>query len=179
MNSKVLFQPVENVWLRPFAGHDQSLLSSWLRTPAVRRWFPDWRVDLELARAPRFGMDQLIVMLGNAAVGYLRWERKTRQDLNAVALWNIPANSVDIDILLGSDACRGLGVGPSALLCLEAYLGKTLPNTPLLGLTTSQRNAGAHRAFEKAGYVRDQQMQLPLFGPCWLYTKPLDRTGRN
>ncbi|HSE06683.1 MAG TPA: GNAT family N-acetyltransferase [Methylomirabilota bacterium] len=156
------------------------LLATWLREPHVARWYP--RPDDDLARAmkPPAGAAHAIIGRGAAEVGYIRWQHVDREQLDAIGLHEIPANSVDIDILLGSEEALGRGLGPAALAILAADLRRD-PDVPLLGLTTSVENTRAHRAFEKAGFRIARQYEPAGLGPCHLMIRDLrpERGGRR
>ncbi len=95
-----------------------------------------------------------------------------RATLDGLGLHEIPAGSVDVDILIGPDACVGKGVGPSALGALaEEIRGDA--TVPLLGLTTSVENTRAHRAFAKAGSHIAGQYDPNGLGPCHLMLRGL------
>ena len=102
----------------------------------------------------------------------MRWQHVDRQTLDGLGLYDIPANSVDIDILIGDERATGHGVGPAALQALTATLRRDA-TVPLLGLTTSVENTRAHRAFEKAGFRISRQYSPAGLGPCHLMIRDL------
>lgn len=162
------------VALQPFRPSHLEILASWLGQPHVARWYPHPDDDLQRAMNPPVGGSQAIIAAGSDAVGYLRWQRVDRETLDALGLNEIPANSVDIDILLGDEGRVGRGLGPSALELLAAELRRD-PTVPLLGLTTSIENIRAHRAFEKAGFHIARQYDPTGLGPCHLMLRDLRR----
>jgi aminoglycoside 6'-N-acetyltransferase len=143
------------------------LLARWLEQPHVARWYCDPEGDVAWARNPPAGGSQAIIRWGSAEIGYLRWQRVARPTLDALGLPEIPANSVDADILIGSEAATGQGVGPAAL---RAFIAETRrdPDVPMIGLTTELSNTRAHRAFEKAGFRIVRQYEAPRLGRCHL-----------
>lgn len=148
------------------------LLGSWLRQPHVAPWFPEPDANLRWAAHPPPGGSQAIIASGADEVGYLRWQRVDRNALDSLGLYNIPANSVDADILIGVDASLGRGLGPAALDALAATVRED-PSVPMLGLTSAVANVRAHRAFEKAGYRIVGRYDPNGFGPCYLFTLDL------
>jgi RimJ/RimL family protein N-acetyltransferase len=156
----------EAVTLRPFQPSHLMALARWLREPHVARWYRHPQDDLVFASSPPDGAAQAIVASGAAEVGYLRWQRVDRATLDTLGLTEIPANSVDADILLSASAI-GRGVGPAALVALVAEIRRD-PTVPMLGLTTEIENTRAHRAFEKAGFQIARQYDAPRLGRCHL-----------
>ena len=163
---------VTSVSLRPFTVPDLDRLAGWLRESHVAPWYPRPADDLAGARAPAPGGDQAIITVGGEAVGYLRWQRVARETLDALGLCEIPAGSVDADILLGEARVLGRGIGPAALEALARELLRDA-NVPLLGLTTSVENTRAHRAFEKARFRIVGQYTPPGLGLCHLMVRDL------
>lgn len=162
------------VTLQPFQPSHLALLAAWLKEPHVARWYPRPEDDLARAMNPPAGGSHAIVAWGTAEVGYIRWQHVDRHVLDALGLHEVPANSVDIDILLGREGAVGKGLGPAALAALAAELRQDA-DVPLLGLTTSVENARAHRAFEKAGFHIARQYEPNGLGPCHLMVRDLRR----
>jgi aminoglycoside 6'-N-acetyltransferase len=156
-----------SVTLRPFLPSHLELLGVWLAQPHVARWFPEPEANLAWATSPPAGGAQAIIARGEEEVGYLRWQRVDRATLDALGLHEIPANSVDADILLGSGASAGQGLGPAALAALAAEIRRD-PSVALIGLTTSVDNTRAHLAFQKAGFRIARQYDPNGLGLCHL-----------
>lgn len=155
------------VELRAFVATDLARLSVWLRTPHVARWYPAPDENLAWASSPPEGAEQAIVVRDGADVGYLRWQRVSRETLDELGLQEVPANSVDADILIGELENTARGTGVAALRALIEVL-KSDHSVPLIGLTTEVANLSAHRAFERAGFVKARQYVPPTLGPCYL-----------
>ena len=155
------------VTLEPFEPSHLTLLSRWLREPHVARWYREPENVLDWAMKPPTGGSQAIIAWEGRAVGYLRWQRVDRTTLDALGLPEIPTNSVDADILIGSEGGTGRGLGPAALTALAGEMDRD-PDVPLIGLTTELGNTRAHRAFEKAGFRIVRQYEAPGLGLCHL-----------
>ena len=160
------------VRLAPFRPAHLALLALWLRLPHVARWYPEPQANLAWATSPPAGGAQAIIARGGEEVGYLRWQRVDRATLDALGLHEIPAGSVDVDILIGPEASIGRGVGPSALVVLAEEMRRDA-GVALMGLTTSVQNTRAHRAFAKAGFHIARQYDPNGLGPCHLMLRDL------
>jgi len=156
-----------DVSLEPFASQHLDLLAVWLARSHVARWFGDARAHLEWARNPPPGGAHALIAVDALPVGYIRWQRVSRETLDSVGLFEIPENSIDADLLIGERAWIGKGVGPRALSRLLASI-RAAAAVPLVGVSTSIDNASARRAFEKAGFRLVRQYTPPSFGACWL-----------
>src|SRR5262245_39379832 len=89
--------------LRPFMASHLALLARWLAGPLVARCYRDPDGILAWARTPPSGGSQAIIAWQSREVGYLRWQRVSRATLDGLGLPEIPANSVDADILIGPE----------------------------------------------------------------------------
>ena len=162
----------EAVTLRPFEPPHLALLARWLRAPHVAPWYPQPEANLAWAAAPPPGGAQAIIATERAEVGYLRWQRVAREALDALGLCEIPAGSLDADILIGEHGAAGRGAGPAALHALAASLARD-PTVPLIGLTTALANTRAQRAFERAGFRIARQYDDGVSGVCHLMLREL------
>ncbi|MFN0194968.1 MAG: GNAT family N-acetyltransferase [Aestuariivirga sp.] len=128
---------------------DAQLLERWLRSTHVVRW---WGApDSHLRTLGQRSKDtQALITADGRPVGYLCWQRPSREELEAARLTDLPEDLVDIDILIGEPDYLGCGVGPKALAVLLARLRGE--GVKFAGLGTSISNRTAIRAFEKAGF---------------------------
>lgn len=145
----------------------RALLGEWLRRPHVARWWGE--AETALARDPGEvdGSGEAFILHGGRPVGYVRWQRVLRCDLDAAGLHEVPDDAVDIDILIGEAELTGRGIGPSALKLLLERLWRD-PSIPLVGMSASAANERALRAYEKAGFRRRRRYDDPRWGPAWL-----------
>ena len=164
------------VTLQPFTKAHLKLLAAWLKQPHVARWFPTPEEDLAWAMNLPAGGSQAIIASGAAEVGYLRWQRVDRDTLDSFGLQEIPANSVDADILLGERGSVGNGVGPLPLIAL-AHKIREEGEVPVIGLTTELENTRAHRAFERAGFRITRRYDTGKLGVCHLMNLDLRVKG--
>jgi aminoglycoside 6'-N-acetyltransferase len=156
-----------NVTLTPFSSNDVDQLRQWLASPHVATWYPDPEGHIAWAADPPPNGDRALITINDRAVGYLRWQSVSREVLDSVGLFEIPAGSVDVDILIGDLAFVGQGIGPNTLRLLVSQLRQT-GNVPLVGLSPSVRNVSAQRAYAKAGFDILRKYHPPIYGPCYL-----------
>lgn len=161
-----------DVTLVPFTEGDAALLSRWLKAPHVAQWYPSPQEHLDWALCPPVGGERAVIAANGARVGYLRWQVVSREILDSVGLEEIPANSVDIDILIGEVSYVGRGIGPQALQLLIKRLREDASH-PMLGLTTSVHNYAAQRAYRKAGFRDLREYDAPGYGRCLLMVMSL------
>lgn len=151
-------------------------LRSWLQAEHVRRWFPSTDDVLEWAcDVPENGRHRLI-MRGDGAIGYLRWTYVPREVLDALGFNDLPTDSADIDLFIGSEHRTGRGFGRRALELAIDELRKEGVAT-VAALTSSVENTMAHKAFAGAGFRIDRTYTPEDFGPCYLMLRHLRECG--
>lgn len=156
-----------NVALTSFSNTDVELLKHWLTTPHLSAWYPDPEDHLAWAANPPPTGDRGPIAVEGQAVGYIRWQSVSREVLDSVGLHEIPAGSVDVDILIGDLGFVGQGIGPKALLVLVSQL-RARRDVPLVGLSPSVQNLSAQRAYAKAGFHILREYHPPIYGSCYL-----------
>ena len=141
---------VSCVQLLPFDfGRDLSALRTWLTRPHVARWLGDADQVLEVVREHRRDRQALVAVDGQA-VGYLCWQTLQPKELDAAGLNTLPADLVDVDILIGEPDFIGRSVGPQALGVLLDRL--RTQEVGCVGLAAATDNRRALRAYAKAGF---------------------------
>lgn len=140
-----------HVRLLPFdPGRDRDRVGAWLREPEVERWWGP--VDAAVAAIARHDpRDCALIAADGEPVGYLAWQVPTREELLAAGLAELPADLVDIDLLIGAPAALGRGIGPQALELLAERLRAAGVRT--VGLATAAAHSRARRAYAKAGFA--------------------------
>ena len=161
-----------NVELLPFGEPDDlELLKSWLLREHVVRWWGDPARALDEARC-RDGLDeQAFIACDGELVGYLRWHRLPREELDELGFIDLPTGSTDVDIFLSDLEHTGKGIGPKAIDRLADRLREE--GTPLLGMTTSIDNEVAIAAYAKAGFTIHSQYEDPIHGACHVMIRTL------
>ena len=156
---------MSQVRLAEFRADHVSLLRRWLSAEHVREWFPQPNDVIEWAgNVPDTGR-QFIAEVDGQAVGYIRWTYVAREILDEIGFNDLPANSADIDLLIGATKYTARGIGPAMLdQALDEIRREGLAE--LAAVTTSARNTRAQRAFARAGFVFDRQYEPDGFGLC-------------
>jgi len=151
----------------------QNLLTAWLNSDDVKRWWLDPAERLNEIRATP-ETDHAMIMIGEVPVGYIRWELPDRGVLASVGLGEVPDGAIDIDLFIGESQWRGKGL---ANIVLDILIDRLLRQTkaPAVGLCTSVNNHAAIRAFEKAGFEKSIRFEAKTFGPMWFMMRELPR----
>lgn len=142
---------------------DLERLKCWLRSPHVVRWWGDQELQLT-ALTQRPTETHALIAADGRPVGYLCWQRLSREELEVTGLTDLPEDLMDIDILIGELEFLGLGVGSRALVLLLAKLRDE--EVSVAGVGTSISNGAAIRAFEKSGFHLFREFEDPESGPC-------------
>lgn len=158
---------VKRVCLQPFhPQRDIDRVAAWLRAPQVVRWWGDPERHLHaVLKRPVEGGDALIVADG-VTVGYVRWQRAPRAEMEAAGLHEIPEGSIDIDIAIGETDYIGCGVGSRALQLVVQRL-RSEGSMPMIMMGTSVDNTMAFSAFERAGFRRSRHLDDAESDPAW------------
>jgi aminoglycoside 6'-N-acetyltransferase len=170
---------INKVWLRSFnQGQDWNYLQTWLNAPHVRQWWGDPEEQLKEIVNDPVGGGQAIIIADNIPVGYLRWEKISRKDLDPAGLYEIPTGTIDIDIAIGEIKYIGCNIASRALKQLIHTIRKNAA-VPMIMMATSVNNTMAIRAFEKAGFQRQRILDDPDYGQMWLFTHPPMRPAKK
>jgi RimJ/RimL family protein N-acetyltransferase len=156
-----------NVTLTPFSSTDVELLRYWMTAPHVAMWYPEPEDHIAWAANPPPSGNRSLIAVDGRSVGYIRWQSVSREVLDSVGLYEIPAGSVDVDLLIGDLAFVGRGIGPKALLILVSQL-RQRGDVPLVGLSSSVQNLFAQRAYAKAGFHILREYHVPVYGQLCL-----------
>ena len=164
-----------NIDLTPFSSTDVDRLRHWLSAPHVAIWYPEPEDHIAWAVNPPPSGSRALITVEGRSVGYIRWQSVSREILDSVGLYDIPAGSVDVDLLIGDLAFVGRGIGPKALLVLVSQL-RQRGDVPLVGLSSSVENLFAQRAYAKAGFHILREYHVPVYGQLCLMVCSLNET---
>lgn len=128
---------------------DLSLVATWLHRPHVAYWWGDPEQALAALRQHPVAT-QALINVDARPVGFVCWQTPPQEELAAAGLSDLPADLVDVDILIGEPDALGQGVGPAALRQVLARL--RAEGVRVVGLATALTNLPALRAYEKAGF---------------------------
>jgi aminoglycoside 6'-N-acetyltransferase len=142
----------------PMKASDLPLVRRWLVLPHVTEWWgdPDEQFDLVSSDLDHPAMDQYIVATSGGPLGYLQCYRLTG--------WNTgfgpqPDGTRGIDLFIAAPTMIGCGHG-SALI--RAFVDELLAaGAPRIVTDPDPANARAIRAYEKAGFRRDREVDTP------------------
>jgi RimJ/RimL family protein N-acetyltransferase len=125
------------------------MVEKWLECPHVSHWWGEPKLAIAEVRQRDTSTSALILVDG-VPIGFLCWQIPAHQELADAGLEDLPANLVDIDIMIGEPSALGQGFGPAALSQLLARLRDE--GVPLVGMATAESNQRARRAFNKLGF---------------------------
>lgn len=108
-----------------------------------------------------------MIVADGVPVGYVRWQKALRAEMEAAGLHETPEGTIDIDIMIGEADYIGRGVGPRALQLVVQRL-RSEGSIPMIMMGTSVDNTMAISAFERAGFRRVRTFDDPEYGPAWL-----------
>jgi len=128
---------------------DLPLVAAWLHRPHVAQWWGDPEQALAAVRHHPVATEALIKIDARPA-GFVCWQTPPREELVAAGLSDLPADLVDVDILIGEPDALGQGIGAAALSQVLARLRDEGVRT--VGLGTAVANRRALRAYEKVGF---------------------------
>ena len=128
---------------------DLPRLQVWLDRPHVTRWWGD-RDEAMVAIRQHSPADHALIAVDARPVGYLCWQRPLSEELAAAGLGDLPADLIDVDILIGEPDYVGRGIGPQALTLLLDQLRAA--GRASVGMAAAAANPRARRAYEKAGF---------------------------
>ncbi len=154
-----------------------AMLLAWLRQSYVARWWGD--ADEAMAHAEQSSPEaQAVVCSNGSPVGYMCWQRLSRQEVEASHLADLPEDMVDIDILIGEPDMLGHGIGSTALqLLLERLRDESLVS--FAGVGTSVQNVRAMRAFTRAGFRPFRAFEDRRWGACSYFVAEVRRGSNN
>lgn len=155
---------------------DLERLRAWLRLPHVARWWGDPALFLATLVRRTAGTHALILVDGTP-IGYLCWQKPSREETEAAGLTDLPEGLIDIDIMIGEPAYLGRGIAGKALALLMARLRDA--GVTIAGLGTSLSNRAAIRAFEKAGFRLFREFEDREYGPCTYMVAELGGPARE
>jgi aminoglycoside 6'-N-acetyltransferase len=173
----------------PIRRKDFPLLSCWLRTPHVARW---WNDDPSPGAIEHdYGgcvdgtepAEVFIAHCDGAAVGMIQRYRfgAYPQYANDMAhIVDVAADMTSIDYLVGPSHALGKGIGSAMIAAFVARTWADDPATPAIIVPVQADNRASWRALERAGFARIAEGELEPDNPVdsrWHYIYRLARAG--
>jgi aminoglycoside 6'-N-acetyltransferase len=145
---------------RAMTSADLPMARGWLMQPHVREWWGDPPEQFELVREDldEPAMDQFIVAMGGRPFAYLQcyWHANWAAENG---LGTHPADTRGIDQFIGEPDMVDRGHGS---VFIRTYVDALLAaGTPRVITDPDPANARAIRAYEKAGFRRDREVDTP------------------
>ncbi|MEP6854782.1 MAG: GNAT family N-acetyltransferase [Pedococcus sp.] len=153
---------------------DFAVLSRWLATPAVARWWNhEWSpVAVERDFGPSVDGTEpnqdWLALLDGRPVGLLQRSRvedyeRNRRDF--AALVEVPDGALTIDDLLGDPESHGKGLGSAMIAAFVSRSFVEFPDAPAVLVSVVAANIASWRALEKAGFRRVAEGDLEPDNP--------------
>ena len=141
------------------AADDLPLVRRWLETPHVSEWWGDPPEQLTLVTEDldEPAMDQYIVMTNDRPIAYLQCYHQTAWPENGLGLH--PTGTRGIDQFIGEAGMVGCGHGSAFIRAFTD--GLLAAGTPRIITDPNPANARAVRAYEKAGFLRQHEVETP------------------
>ena len=154
------------ITFRPLKQTDFTLLQKWLNSPHVKEW---WKEESDLGSIEKkYGKRVdgnsattcFVILLENRPIGMIQsyWVKDYKEYNDAI---KIPY-SVGIDLFIGEDEFIGKGVGRKILSEFCKQIVRSAYSDVQFGVASpSIHNLSSIRAFEKAGFVKGEVLNLP------------------
>jgi len=144
---------------RSMAADDLPLVRRWLETAHVKEWWgdPPEQFTLVSGDLDHPAMNQYIVVANERPFAYLQCYDQTAWPENGLGLH--PAGTRGIDQFIGEAGMVGCGHGSAFI---RAFTDELLAaGTPRIITDPNPANARAVRAYEKAGFLRQREVDTP------------------
>ena len=140
---------------RPMLAHDLAMVCAWQMAPHVQEWWDDDPITLASEDEP--ALDQYIVAVKGRPFAYLQCYVQSAHPENR--LGTHPAGTRGIDQFIGEADMVGRGHGSAFI---RAFIdGILTAGTPRVITDPDPANARAIRAYEKAGFRKDREVDTP------------------
>ena len=151
--------PRDTYRFQPMTADDLPLVRRWLKTTHVREWWGDPAEQLTLVSGDldEPAMEQFIVVKEDRAFAYLQCYSQAAWPENGLGLH--PGGTRGIDQFIGEADMVGCGHGSAFI---RAFTNRLLATgTPRVITDPDPVNARAVRAYEKAGFHKQHEVDTP------------------
>jgi aminoglycoside 6'-N-acetyltransferase len=159
--------PIEagaGIGFRPLTAGDYPLLSRWLNAPHIREWWGDPDEELGFIRDMVEGRDTTrpyIIELDGAPVGYIQTYPVSAYEDYAQAIDMADEDPWAIDIFIGEDDARGIGLGPRIIKQFVDEHVFSRPEVKVALLNPEPANERGRKCYEKAGFRHVKTVWVP------------------
>ncbi len=153
----------------PIQRNDFTMLSAWLSTPHVLRWWDD-DPAIDAIEADYGGCidgaeaaEVFIAHVGGAPVGLIqryRFSAYPQYIAELADILEVPAEAMSIDYLIGPEQALGQGLGTAMIAGFVERTWQDDPSTPAIIVPVQAGNRASWRALERAGFLRIAQGDL-------------------
>jgi aminoglycoside 6'-N-acetyltransferase len=168
-------EAVAAIDFRPVTEADLGIISGWLATPHVARWWGDVDEELTDIRGHMTSptVQPFVILMDGRPVGYIQsYDIHGEHDH---PYQDQPPGTVGIDLSIGEAALIGKGHGPRII---DAFVHRLFDEgTPRVVIDPDPANAQAIRAYEKAGF-REFDRRTTIYGPAVMMARDATDTAR-
>jgi aminoglycoside 6'-N-acetyltransferase len=163
--------------IRPMLSQDLPMVRTWLAAPHVREWWgePDEQFALVSGDLEQRALEQYVVMSGERPFAYLQCYEQAAWPENG--LGTHPPGTRGIDQFIGEPDMLGCGHGS---VFIRAFVKGLLDTgTPRVLTDPDPANGRAVRAYEKAGFRREWELDTPDGRALLMICDNLDRATQR
>ncbi|MES3037311.1 MAG: GNAT family N-acetyltransferase [Bdellovibrionota bacterium] len=154
----------------PFSENHLPHLRHWLNQEHVKKFWQESSNDQKLSEKflielPRRGVWPFVIEHKNREIGYIQYYDATKV---GDGWWlNETSGTFGIDLMIGQPELLGQGIGPQVITEFISFTRKREPTVESIIIDPDPNNKIAIRAFEKAGFRTESEIETPG-GPALL-----------
>ena len=140
------------------------LLRQWLNAEHIKDFWQESDDDEKLKikfldELPRQGVLPFVIAKDHKPIGYIQYYDATKV---GGGWWEEePNGTFGIDLMIGSSEHHGRGFGPTIIKEFVGFVRQREPSLRSITIDPEPKNHRAIRAFEKAGFVKESEIETP------------------